>query len=50
MYDKIEWEGRELRVPKNYTDYLTEKYGDWSVTVKIGVARENLQFLGLKQR
>lgn len=33
-YDEIEWGGRTLKVPKRYRDYLTEKYGDWSVAVK----------------
>jgi len=30
----IEWNGRELKVPKFYKDFLTEVYGDWSVTIK----------------
>lgn len=33
-HEIIKWNGRELRAPKHYRDYLTEKYGDWSVTVK----------------
>ncbi|WP_010662160.1 LicD family protein [Marinilabilia salmonicolor] len=33
-YDKIKFLGRDLRVPAHYKDYLTEKYGDWSVPVK----------------
>ncbi len=33
-FDLIKWNGRELRVPRNYENYLTEKYGDWSITIK----------------
>ena len=44
--DKIEWQGRELRVPKNYTDYLTKKYGDWSVTVKNWSCKGELTIFG----
>lgn len=33
-YETVEWEGRELKVPMGYRDYLTEKYGDWSIPVK----------------
>lgn len=33
-YEEIEWNGRKLRAPVNYRDYLTEKYGDWSIPVK----------------
>jgi phosphorylcholine metabolism protein LicD len=33
-YETIECYGREFRVPNHYKDYLTEKYGDWSVPVK----------------
>ncbi len=33
-FDEIEWRGRSLKAPRNYTDYLTEKYGDWSVVQK----------------
>lgn len=32
--DFIAWNGLQLRAPKNHSDYLTEKYGDWSKTVK----------------
>ena len=35
----IEWNNRNLRVPKNYRDYLTEKYGDWSVPQKTWSAK-----------
>ncbi|MGQ1890049.1 LicD family protein [Thermophagus sp. OGC60D27] len=33
-YDSIEYLGRDIMVPSNYKDYLTEKFGDWSVPVK----------------
>ena len=33
-YEVIEWNGRALKVPKFYREFLTEVYGDWSVTVK----------------
>ena len=33
-YETIECLGRSFRVPNHYKDYLTEKYGDWSVPVK----------------
>lgn len=33
-YDVIDWNGHKLRAPKNHRDYLTEKYGDWSVVIK----------------
>lgn len=33
-YDTVSWCGRDLKVPVNYRDYLTEKYGDWSIPVK----------------
>lgn len=33
-YETVEWRGRDIKVPVNYRDYLTEKYGDWSVPVK----------------
>ena len=34
-YELIEWNNRKLRVPKHYREYLTEKYGDWSVPQKV---------------
>jgi len=33
-YETIECLGRSFRVPNRYRDYLTEKYGDWSVPVQ----------------
>lgn len=33
-FDSIEYNGQTLRAPNFYEDYLTEKYGDWSVAVK----------------
>ena len=33
-YETIECLGRTFRVPNHYKDYLTEKYGEWSVPVK----------------
>jgi len=33
-YDEVEWRGRKLKAPRDFRAYLTEKYGDWSVTVK----------------
>lgn len=33
-HDLIPFFGENLRAPKNYTDYLSEKYGDWKVPVK----------------
>lgn len=32
--DLIPWRGHQLRAPKDYKTYLTEKYGDWSVVRK----------------
>ena len=33
-FESIEYLGRKLRIPYKYKDYLTEKYGNWSVPVK----------------
>ena len=38
-YELIEWSNRKLRVPKHYREYLTEKYGDWSVPQKVWSAK-----------
>ena len=38
-YELIEWNNRKLRVPKHYREYLTEKYGDWSVPQKVWSAK-----------
>lgn len=40
-YEEIDFDGRKLKVPNYYEDYLTEKYGDWSVPVKNWVCGEN---------
>jgi lipopolysaccharide cholinephosphotransferase len=33
-YDNIEHLGRKIMVPAHYREYLTKKFGDWSVPVK----------------
>jgi lipopolysaccharide cholinephosphotransferase len=33
-YETISYRGQQLKVPNQYKEYLTEKYGDWSVVVK----------------
>lgn len=33
-FETIDYLGRSLRVPNHYREYLTEKYGDWSIPVK----------------
>lgn len=33
--------GRTFKVPNHYKDYLTEKYGDWSVPIKVWDCGEN---------
>jgi len=33
-YELVPYRGVQLRAPNLYRDYLTEKYGDWSVVVK----------------
>jgi len=33
-YEELEFEGVKLKTPMHYKDYLTEKYGDWSIPVK----------------
>lgn len=38
-YEIIEWNNRKLRVPKHYREYLTEKYGDWSVPQRVWSAK-----------
>lgn len=32
--ETVRWRDRDVKVPLNYKDFLTEKYGDWSVVVK----------------
>lgn len=33
-YEEVEYRGVKLKVPNDYRDYLSAKYGDWSVPVK----------------
>lgn len=33
-YDEVIFMGHQLKTPNNYNDYLTAKYGNWSVPVK----------------
>ena len=33
-YEIVKYLGKELKVPKDYKAYLTEKYGDWSTPIK----------------
>lgn len=33
-FDTISYRGMHLKVPHQFKDYLTKKYGDWSVPVK----------------
>lgn len=33
-YEEVEFEGRKLKVPNHYEEYLAEKYGNWRVPVK----------------
>jgi len=33
-FETVDALGKEFRVPFEYKNYLTEKYGDWSITVK----------------
>ena len=33
-YEEVEYQGVKLKVPNDYRDYLSAKYGDWSVPVK----------------
>lgn len=40
-FDTIEALGRTFKAPNSYKDYLTEKYGDWSVPVKVWDCRDN---------
>jgi lipopolysaccharide cholinephosphotransferase len=32
--ETVEYHGRALKAPNCFKDFLTEKYGDWSVPVK----------------
>ena len=49
-FDIIKWNRRELRSPKNYRDYLTEKYGDWAVTVKNWSCKGELTIFGAEKK
>ncbi len=33
-YESLEFKGYSYKVPNNYKDYLTQKYGDWNVVRK----------------
>lgn len=33
-FEEVEFKGRKLKAPVKYKDFLTKKYGDWSVPVK----------------
>ena len=33
-YEEIEYFGKKLKVPNSYKEYLSVKYGDWSIKVK----------------
>lgn len=33
-FQTVNFYGAELKVPNHYLDYLTQKYGDWSIPVK----------------
>ena len=37
----VELNGRKLSAPFNYKDYLTAKYGDWSIPVKEWLCKED---------
>ena len=39
--EEVELMGRKLSVPFNYKDYLTAKYGDWSIPVKEWLCKED---------
>ena len=40
-FQTVNFYGVELKVPNHYRDYLTQKYGDWSVPVKNWDCGEN---------
>lgn len=33
-FEEIEYAGHTLKAPSHYGDFLTEKYGDWSIPIK----------------
>ncbi len=39
--EEVELNGRKLSAPCNYKDYLTAKYGDWSIPVKEWLCKED---------
>lgn len=39
--EEVELNGRKLSAPYNYKDYLTAKYGDWSIPVKEWLCKED---------
>jgi phosphorylcholine metabolism protein LicD len=40
-FESVPYQQRALRAPNHYKDYLTQKYGDWSVPVKEWDCSEN---------
>lgn len=40
-FETVPYQNRTLKVPNRYKDYLTEKYGDWSIPVKEWDCGEN---------
>lgn len=40
-FETIEYMGHTLKAPNHYKDYLTEKYGDWSIPIKDWDCGEN---------
>ena len=39
--DTVELDGVSLTTPNNYKDYLTAKYGNWSIPVKEWLCKED---------
>lgn len=40
-FEQVNLKGKPLSAPKNYKDYLTAKYGDWSIPVKEWLCKED---------
>lgn len=40
-FETVQYLGHALKVPNQFRDYLTQKYGDWSVPVKEWDCGEN---------
>lgn len=40
-FETVTYQDKQLRAPNNFKDYLTEKYGDWSVPIKEWDCGEN---------